>query len=84
VSKIARENGLLFADYKTATATAARQIDQFAIRVERVNEIFNEYFALETTTKPDGTPTRKERRLRYALYNADRHHNGRYDVHRLD
>lgn len=84
MSKIARENGLLFADYKTATATAARQIDQFAIRVERVNEIFNEHFALETTTKSDGTPTRKERRLRYALYNADRHHNGRYAAHGLD
>lgn len=84
VSKIARENGLLFADTKTINATTARQIDQFAIRVERVNEIFDKYFALETTIKPNGTPTRTERRLRYALYNADRLHNGVYNAHGVD
>jgi hypothetical protein len=61
VSKIARENGLAFENNNTAIATRARQIDLWAARIERVDQLEREYLALQRTTKADGTPTRRER-----------------------
>ena len=74
VSKIARERGLFFEkSVNTAVATQAHQIDMWAARAEREDEILQKYLALPTTQRPDGTPTRKEKRLFYALYNVNRH-----------
>jgi hypothetical protein len=79
VSKIARERGLAVRNaWMVGDAVHARQIDLWAARSQRKNELLDAYMALTTTMKPDGTPTRAEKRLSYALYNVDRHHNGTY------
>jgi hypothetical protein len=50
VSKIARESGLFFEkSVNTAPATRAHQIDMWAARVDRENEIMQEYLALPST-----------------------------------
>jgi hypothetical protein len=73
VSKIARERGLWFENCTmTATATQAQQIDQWAKRADREDELLHKYLAL------DNTDSRKARKLSYALYNVSRHHNGQY------
>lgn len=73
VSKIARERGLWFENCTmTADATHAQQIDQWAKRADREDELLHKYLAL------DNTDTRKARKLSYALYNVSRHHNGQY------
>jgi transposase-like protein len=79
VSKIARENRLYFENTGAASvATQARQIDQWAARVDREDELLRAYLALTKTQRDDGTPTREEKRLSYALYNVNRHHKGQY------
>jgi hypothetical protein len=79
VSKVARERGLWFDRcVNTATATHARQVDQWSVRVDREAELFDEHLALERMHRPDGKETRKAKRLSYALYNINRHHNGTY------
>jgi len=79
VSKIARERGLWFARcVNTAVATHALQVDLRAARSERDEALFDEYLALERTQRPDGRETRTAKRLSYALYNVDRHHNGNF------
>ncbi|TFC20067.1 hypothetical protein E3O19_01465 [Cryobacterium algoritolerans] len=79
VSKIARERGLGFENtLMTADATRCHQIDMWAQRVDREQELFERYAALPGTSKADGTPTKREKRLSYALYNVTRHHNGVY------
>lgn len=60
-------------------AVNARQIDIWAARVQREDELLNQYMALTTTLRPDGTPTRAEKHLSYALYNVQRHHNRNYN-----
>ncbi|WP_309617704.1 hypothetical protein [Salinibacterium sp.] len=79
VSKIARERGLGFRNaWMAGDAVKARQIDLWAARAEREDELLNQYLALPTTTNRNGRPTREEQRLSYALYNVNRHHNGTY------
>jgi hypothetical protein len=79
VSKIAREYRLYFENTGSASiATQARQIDQWAVRVDREDELLRAYLTLARTQRPDGTSTRKEKRLSYALYNVNRHHKGQY------
>jgi hypothetical protein len=74
ISKIAREHHLLFAKTGVAiAATQARMIDQWAARTDREDELLSEYLGLETTMRPDGSASRKEQRLSYALYNVNRH-----------
>ena len=64
ISKIAREHHLLFSKSGvTIPATHARMIDQWAARTDRENDLLNEYLGLTTTMRPDGSPTRQERRL---------------------
>ena len=84
VSKIASEHRLFFAKTGAAViATQARQIDQWAARVEREEELMQQLFALPKTQRPNGLPTRTFRRLDYALYNVNRHskHGQRDPVH---
>jgi len=79
VTKVARQHGLMFQNHHTVKATQARQIDQWAERVDREDALEREYLALERTFRSrDCRPTRAERRLSYALYNVNRHHNGTY------
>ncbi|MDQ0576455.1 hypothetical protein [Agromyces albus] len=77
VSKIARDYGLWFErSSQTATATKARQIDLWAARIERAEQLLHEY--LQAPYRQDGTPTRRSRRASYALYDVERHHDGTY------
>lgn len=77
VTNIARDYGLWFErSTQTATATHARQIDLWAERVERAEQLLHEY--LQAPYRPDGTPTRRSKQASYALYNLERHHNGTY------
>ncbi|MFF2387826.1 hypothetical protein [Agromyces sp. NPDC058104] len=79
VSNIARDSGLWFERSSvTAEASHARQVDMWAARVEREARLLDEYMALTNTMRPDGRPTRAEKRLSYALYNVRRHHDGTY------
>jgi len=79
VSKIARERGLGFRNtWMVDVAVPARQIDLYAKRIERMDELLDEYLALPKTVRPDGKRTRREKRLSYAIYNLERHHNGTY------
>ncbi|TFC03642.1 hypothetical protein [Cryobacterium mannosilyticum] len=79
VSKIAREYGVYFENLgAAAVATQARQIDQWAVRVDREDELLRAYLALPLTQRPDGSMTRQEKRLSYAIYNVNRHHKGQY------
>jgi transposase-like protein len=76
VSKIARERGLGFRNVNmTALATHARQVDQWAARMDREDELLDQYLALTDTQHG----TRAETRLIYALYDVRRHHNGTYE-----
>ncbi|TQK19108.1 hypothetical protein FBY40_1599 [Microbacterium sp. SLBN-154] len=77
VSKIARQEGICFRDAeRTASASAARQIDQAVSRARRARTLWEAF--LDAPNRPDGTDTSRLRRASYALYNLDRHHNGRY------
>ena len=79
VSKIARERGLWFERCtQVATASAARQIDMWAARVDREAELEARLDKLEVKQMFHDQPSRKRNRLSYALYNLERHHNGRY------
>ncbi|GAA3736310.1 hypothetical protein GCM10022239_10250 [Leifsonia bigeumensis] len=79
VSKVARERGLSFKNtWKVGTAVRAPQIDQWVARVERQDELMEQYFHLPNPMRPNGEPSRAEKRLSYALYNVNRHHNGTY------
>ncbi|TFC78151.1 hypothetical protein E3O45_05930 [Cryobacterium sp. TMS1-20-1] len=79
VSKIAREYRLYFENTGAASvATQARQIDQWAVRVDREDELLQAYLALTRTQRPNGQMTRTEKRLSYAIYNVNRHHKGQY------
>ncbi|WP_448002562.1 hypothetical protein [Agromyces bauzanensis] len=79
VTNIARERGLWFERCtQTATASRARQIDQWAERVDRVDHLMRKILALPTTMRHDGTATRAIRRLDSQLRDANRHHNGRH------
>jgi transposase-like protein len=79
VSKIARENRLFFENTGAASvATQARQIDQWAVRVDREDELLRAYLALTRLQRPNGDMTREEKRISYALYNINRHHKGQY------
>jgi hypothetical protein len=79
VSKFARERGLGFRNaWMVGDAVKARQIDLWAARSHREEELLSEYMALPTAITASGRPTRQERRLTFALYNIGRHHNGIY------
>ena len=79
VSKIARERGLGFRNaWMVGDAVHARQIDLWAARVQREGELLDQYMALPTTIDRAGKRTRAEKRLSYALYNVNRHHNGTF------
>jgi hypothetical protein len=78
VSKIARERHLSFRNtWMVDTAIHARQVDLWAKREDRQNAILDEILST-TTSRQDGTPTRRYRKLSYQLYNTLRHHNGYY------
>ncbi len=77
VSKIARERGLGFRETPRVSAAAhARQIRAWEAREDRLDELIAQYVA--TPLRRDGRPTKMQRRLSYAIYNATRHHNGTY------
>lgn len=77
VTSIARQENLFFDRcVQTATASHARQIDQWKERVDRADELLS--VILNAPRRQNGTETRAERRASYALYDLDRHHNGRY------
>lgn len=79
VTNIAQAHGLWFERSAwTAEATTARQIDQWVARIDREEDLLNQYLALKTTMNRARKPTRAEKRLSYALYNTRRHHNGTY------
>lgn len=84
VSKIARERGLCFRNaWMVDTAAHARQIDLWKLRVEKAEELEREHFAIikaRTAGHPEKEPktTRREKKITYAIYDLDRHHNGVY------
>ncbi len=79
VSKIAGERKLWFAKCtQTAPAVQARQIDAWAARIDREAELEAKLDQLARPYNHDGTPTRQHKKLTYALYNLNRHNNGRY------
>ncbi|GAA1768359.1 hypothetical protein [Agromyces humatus] len=79
VTNIARDYGLWFdRSTQTAIATHARQVDLWAARVTKEDKLLNQYLALTTTMTRSGRPTKAEKRLSYALYNVNRHHNGTF------
>jgi hypothetical protein len=77
VSKIARERGLYFEnDWQTTTATECRRVDQELRRLEREEELETELLELRPAFRlRDGRETKARRRLSYALYDVNRHHN---------
>jgi len=83
VTKIAREFGIYFPGAEmTDAATAARQIDHAAARLmkaEQIEAALNRVELKRALTGRD-TPTVKEKRLSYALYNVDRHHDRRPEL----
>lgn len=76
VSNIARDNELHFDnDWITTTAAACRRIYAEAARLEREEQLIGEFLALpQTTRQRDGRETKAHRRMSYALYNLNRHH----------
>lgn len=59
----------------TLTGTEAHRLDCATARLEREEQLLDEYTALTTTIRQrDGHETRRARRLSYALYNIHRHH----------
>jgi hypothetical protein len=59
-------------------AVSARQLDLWAARAKRESELLDQYMALTRTVCRNGMPTKEEKRLSYALYDVDRHHNEMY------
>lgn len=81
VSKIARERGLAFRNtHMVDTAITARQIDLWKQRVQKAEALEAEQERLLASKDPlhAHEPTRRERKLSYAIYNLDRHHNGTF------
>jgi hypothetical protein len=77
VTNIARSERLYFPRSEhTAAATEARQLDLAEERLHKAEELWDTY--LNAPHRRDGTETRRARKASYALYNLDRHHNGRY------
>lgn len=86
VSKIARERGLGFRNtWMVDTAVQARQVDLFKQRADKAEALWQEQLQLigsrvaadPLKARPART-TRREKKLSYAIYNLDRHHNGTY------
>lgn len=84
VSKIARERGLGFRNtWMVDTAVQARQIDLFKQRMDKAEALERE-LEQTITARANGNPanahktTKREKKLSYAIYNLDRHHNGVY------
>lgn len=76
VTNIARHEGLWFGDdWRTGIGTHAHRVDCELKRLEREAELMNDLLALpQTTRQRDGRETKAHRRLRYQLYDLDRHH----------
>lgn len=84
VSKIARERGLGFRNaWMVDTAVHARQIDLWKQRVEKAEELDRDHFAIIkslASRNPEKAhkTSRREKKITYAIYDLDRHHNGVY------
>jgi hypothetical protein len=81
VTKIAREFAIYLSGAEhTHTATHARQIDLWAARIAKLEKLEAEFNEAQMNRAMSGSPlpSTKERRISYALYNTDRHHNGQY------
>lgn len=75
VTKIARAEGLWFDnDWITQAGSEAHRVDCALARMNREDELLDQYLALpQTCRQRDGKETRAHRRLSYALYNVNRH-----------
>jgi transposase-like protein len=76
VTGIARDEQLHFEnDWMTLTAVRCQQADAQAARAEREDRIIRDLLALPQTSRArDGRETKAYRRISYALYNVNRHH----------
>lgn len=80
VSGIARDEELYFEnDWMTLTAVRCQQAYAESARIDRYDRIFREFMALPQTERArDGRETKAYRRVSYALYDVNRHHDRQY------
>lgn len=75
VSGIARANELYFEDdWMTRAAASSRPYYAELARFEREDALINELLSVQTARARDGRETKAYRRISYALYDLQRHH----------